>query len=78
MQEAVQSVEQAYRIYVQNMLEQPPIMSIDIPEHHGTLDIKFCYSKANETISIKSASGYWNNSKQYKLPNLIPGFPIKL
>lgn len=51
MQDAIRSVEQAYRIYVQNMLEQQPIMSIDIPEHHGELDIKFCYSKVDETIS---------------------------
>jgi alanine dehydrogenase len=85
MKDAIHSVEQAYRIYAQNQLEQPPIMSIDVPEHLGELDIKACYSKVDETISIKSASGYWNNVRDHSIPNLLAtiilldgktGFPL--
>lgn len=85
MKDAIHSVEQAYRIYAQKQLVQPPIMSIDIPEHQGELDIKTCYSKVEETISIKSASGYWNNVIDYSMPNLFAtiilldsktGFPL--
>lgn len=71
MKDAIKSVEQAYRIYGENQLEQPPIMSIDVPAHHGELDIKTCYSMADDTISIKSASGYWNNERNYGLPSLL-------
>lgn len=71
MSDAIDSVEQAYRIFTKDMLEQPPIMSIDIPKHNGELDIKTCYSKIDDTISIKSASGYWNNQKIFNLPTLF-------
>ncbi|MGV8907002.1 MAG: ornithine cyclodeaminase family protein [Acetobacterium sp.] len=85
MADAIHSVELAYQIYVQNRLEQPQIVSVDIPKHHGELDIKTCYSKTDETISIKSASGYWNNGSDHGIPNLLAtiilldgktGFPL--
>lgn len=71
METAIGAAEEAYRIYGQEKLVQPPIISIDIPEHNGELDIKSCYSMTDDIISIKNASGYWSNTKDYNLPNLI-------
>lgn len=71
MKDAITSVEQAYIEYSSNKVIQPPIVSIDDTEHNGELDIKTCYSKSQKIISIKCASGYWDNPKQHNLPTLL-------
>lgn len=71
MKDAIDSVEQAYTDYCSNMVIQPPIVSIEDEENNGELDIKTCYSKSNQFISIKSASGYWDNPKAYNLPTML-------
>lgn len=71
MKDAITSVEQAYTDYCSNMVIQPPIVSIEDEENNGELDIKTCYSKSNQFISIKSASGYWDNPKVYNLPTML-------
>lgn len=71
MKDAIHSVEKAYRIYGDNRLEQPPIVSIEAEAHNGELDIKSCYSKEDETISIKSASGYFDNERKHNLPTML-------
>ncbi len=71
MKDAIASVEQAYMDYCSNMIIQPPIVSIEDEENNGELDIKTCYSKSNHFISIKSASGYWDNPKVYNLPTML-------
>lgn len=71
MKDAIASVEQAYTDYCSNMVIQPPIVSIEDEENNGELDIKTCYSKSNQFISIKSASGYWDNPRAYNLPTML-------
>ncbi len=71
MKDAITSVEQAYTDYCSNRVIQPPIVSIEDEENNGELDIKTCYSKSNQFISIKSASGYWDNPKVYNLPTML-------
>ncbi|MDM8534608.1 ornithine cyclodeaminase family protein, partial [Clostridiaceae bacterium HSG29] len=71
MELAIESVKDAYKMFYHKQIEQPPIMSIDIKKHRGEMDIKSCYSLDNETISVKIASGYWNNPKNYSLPTMI-------
>ncbi|MCH4886982.1 ornithine cyclodeaminase family protein [Acidaminobacter sp. JC074] len=68
MKDALESVEEAYKIYGKRALVQPPIVSIDA--EIGELDIKSCYSKETDLISIKSASGFWRN-KDLGLPSLL-------
>ncbi len=68
MPDAILAVEQGYKAYNQNMVEQPPIVSIDITEYNGEMDIKAGYSKATEMIAVKTAVGYWDNPKRYQLP----------
>ncbi|AOT69290.1 ornithine cyclodeaminase family protein [Geosporobacter ferrireducens] len=71
MKDAIASVEQAYKAYCSDQVIQPPIVSIDDAEHNGEIDIKTCYSKSEALVSIKCASGYWDNPKRYNMPTLL-------
>lgn len=85
MHDTMSAVEEAYRAYNMNLVVQPPIVSIDVPENNGELDIKSCYSKTNESITVKTAVGFWDNPASYNLPTLLAtiilydaknGFPL--
>lgn len=76
MELAIASAKEAYKMYYYKQIEQPPIVSIDIKQHNGELDVKSCYSLANETISVKIASGYWDNPKSNLLPTMIANISI--
>lgn len=67
---ALRAVKKAYKIHNQDALVQPPIVSIDVESHKGEVDVKSCYVVGDELISIKTASGYYDNSK-LKLPSLF-------
>jgi len=71
MPDAIEAVEAAYIAYCSGKVNQPPIVSIDVPEHRGELDIKACYSRTNEMISVKTAVGYWDNPQNFELPTLL-------
>lgn len=71
MQLSLEAVEEAYLIYGKQRLEQPPIVSIEVPEYNGEMDIKSCYAKDNDIISIKTASGYFDNVKNHGLPTML-------
>ncbi|HWR30960.1 MAG TPA: ornithine cyclodeaminase family protein [Negativicutes bacterium] len=68
MDAAIAAVTEAYKAFNQNMVAQPPIVSIEIPEHNGEIDIKASYSKAIGVIAVKTAVGFWNNPQTYGLP----------
>lgn len=76
MPDAIKAVEEAYKAYNLNKVEQPPIVSVEVAEHDGEVDIKACYSKVNEMISVKTAVGYWNNPEIYGLPTLLATISI--
>jgi alanine dehydrogenase len=65
---ALASVKTAFRIYQGARMQQPPIVSMAVDAHQGELDLKSCYVPDSELISIKIASGYWNNPKNHRLP----------
>lgn len=71
MNDVMPAVENGYAQYSNKQIVQPAIVSIDIPDYKGELDIKSCYSMENESISVKTAVGYWNNRKDYNLPTLL-------
>lgn len=76
MELAIESVKEAYTMFHQKSIQQPPIMSIDIKGHNGEMDVKSCYALGNNAISIKIASGYWDNPKNYMLPTMIANITI--
>ena len=69
--EVIRAVEAGYRAFHAGHVQQPDIVSLEIPAHSGETDIKSCYNPANETISVKIASGFYENSRSHHLPNMI-------
>lgn len=65
------TVEQGYIAYNRGKVVQPDIVSIDIEEKNGELDIKSCYNQLNNYITIKIASGFYNNTVKYNLPTML-------
>jgi ornithine cyclodeaminase/alanine dehydrogenase-like protein (mu-crystallin family) len=65
---ALASARTAFSIYQKGRMQQPPIVSMAVDAHQGELDLKSCYVPDSELISIKIASGYWNNPKDHRLP----------
>lgn len=70
MDEFIEAVEEGFVSYSSRQTIQPQVVSIDIPTYGGEIDIKSSYSLDNELISVKTASGYWDNQK-YTLPSLL-------
>ncbi len=71
MKEVIRAVEEGYLAYHKKMVQQPEIVSIEMPEKNGETDIKSCYNQLNERISVKIASGFYNNGKENSLPTMI-------
>lgn len=71
LKEVISAIEEGYIAYNAGQVQQPEIVSIEIPENNGETDIKSCYNKLNESISVKIASGFYNNGKNNDLPTMI-------
>lgn len=71
MKTVIDAVEEGYLAYQRGKVRQPEIVSIEIPENNGETDIKSCYNELNQRISVKVASGFYNNGKQNNLPTMI-------
>lgn len=85
MPKVMESVKQAYETFARNKVIQPPIVSIEVPEHNGEVDIKAGYSLPEQMIGVKTAGGFWDNPKLYQLPTGLAliclydaksGFPV--
>ena len=71
MKEVISAVEKGYLAYNAGKVQQPDIVSMEMPEYNGETDIKSCYNELNETISVKIASGFYDNGKNNDLPTMI-------
>ena len=71
IKDVIRAVEEGYIAYHTGKVEQPDIVSIDIPDYNGETDVKSCYNKLNEIVSIKVASGFYDNGKVNSLPTMI-------
>lgn len=71
MKTVIDAVEEGYLAYHRKKVRQPEIVSIEMPENNGETDIKSCYNEMNERISVKVASGFYNNGKVNNLPTMI-------
>ncbi|WP_279286691.1 ornithine cyclodeaminase family protein [Aminipila terrae] len=71
MEEVIHAVEEGYISYNAGKVQQPDIVSMEMPENNGETDIKSCYNKLNERISVKIASGFYDNGKNNDLPTMI-------
>lgn len=62
--DTIAAVAEAYKAFSSRKVIQPPIVSIDIKEHNGELDIKSGCDLRQNTIGVKMASGFWDNPKK--------------
>lgn len=69
IKECVDAVRDAYVSFNSGQVIQPPIASIDVPNHHGEMDFKFGYAIKEDIIGIKMAGGFWDNPKNYNIPS---------
>ncbi len=71
LDDTIAAVESAYKSFSSGNTNIPPITSIDIPEHNGEMDFKSGYSREEDLISMKIASGFWDNPKKFDLPSCV-------
>ena len=67
--EAIDVVEQAFRMLASGQVFMPPILSMDIPEAHGEVDVKTAYIPGFDGFAIKVSPGFFDNPK-IGLPSL--------
>ena len=81
----IASVEEGYKAYSAGKTIQPQIVSIELPEQNGEMDIKAGYSRNTGMISVKCASGFYDNQDKGTFPNSMStvllfngdtGFPV--
>lgn len=65
--EALNVVAEGFSAIAQGNVTLPPIMRIDIPDHHGEVDVKTAYIHGLDSFAIKIAAGFTNN-RQLGLP----------
>ncbi|WP_373414732.1 ornithine cyclodeaminase family protein [Ensifer aridi] len=70
MTEVIGAVEEAYKAFNSDQVEQPDYIGIDLPPPRGEIDFKLGYYKANEVISMKASSGgFIDNPTAHGVPN---------
>lgn len=67
----IASVKEGYKAYQKDVIQQPDIQSFEMYESNGETDVKSCYNQNNEIVSVKIASGFYNNGKNNSLPSMI-------
>src|SRR5690349_23089147 len=63
------AVEEAFRLLASGQVIMPPILSMDIPQAHGEVDVKTAYLPGFEHFAIKVSPGFFDNPK-LGLPSL--------
>lgn len=59
--EAVEAVAFGFASLAQGRVSLPPIVRVDVPAHHGEIDIKTAYIEGLDSFAIKVASGFFDN-----------------
>lgn len=71
MKGVIEAVKEGYIAFEKGDVQQPDIVSMEMPAYNGETDIKSCYNEQNESISVKTASGFFDNAKNTTLPTMI-------
>ncbi|HSV81322.1 MAG TPA: ornithine cyclodeaminase family protein [Ramlibacter sp.] len=70
MKEVIGTVEEAYKAFNSDLVDQPGYIGIHLPPPRGEIDFKLGYYKGNEVISMKASSGgFINNPTEHGVPN---------
>lgn len=57
-------IEAGFSALAEGRVTQPPILRVDIPEHHGELDVKSAYVRGLDSFAVKMSSGFFDNPKR--------------
>ncbi len=60
-EEGLDAVREAFRRLSAGDAVQPPVMRIDVPEHHGEVDVKGAYIRGLDSFAVKLSSGFFDN-----------------
>ena len=71
MDNVIAAVKDGYLAFQQGKIQQPDIVSMEMPEYNGETDIKSCCNLLNRYVSVKIASGFYDNGKVNDLPTMI-------
>ena len=71
MPNVIDAVREGYLAFQRGEVQQPDIVSVTVDEYNGETDIKSCLNRLNRRISVKVASGFYNNGKTNDLPTMI-------
>jgi len=70
MREVIAAVEEAYKAFNSDQVDQPDYIGINLPEPRGDIDFKLGYYSGNEMISMKASSGgFPNNPTEHGVPS---------
>lgn len=58
---ALEEVAKGFTALTQGKVTLPPILRIDVPEHHGEVDVKTAYIHGSDSFAIKIAAGFFDN-----------------
>ncbi|WP_088917430.1 cyclodeaminase [Granulosicoccus antarcticus] len=67
--DAVNCIEEAFRLLATREVVMPPILSFHVPEHNGEVDVKTAYVPGIDSFAIKMSPGFFDNPK-LGLPSL--------
>jgi ectoine utilization protein EutC len=61
--DAIVCIENCFRTLATEKVVMPPILRLDIPEHHGEVDVKTAYLPGVPSFAIKISPGFFDNPK---------------
>ncbi|MDH3450798.1 MAG: cyclodeaminase [Gammaproteobacteria bacterium] len=67
--DAVACIENCFRALADGGVTMPPIMSLDIAEHNGEVDVKTAYIPGVDSFAVKMSTGFFHN-RQLGLPSV--------
>jgi ectoine utilization protein EutC len=60
---AMAAVADAFTALARGAVTVPPIVRVDVPDHHGEVDVKTAYIHGLDSFAIKIASGFFENTR---------------
>lgn len=67
--DALEAIEEAFAALGRGLVTMPPILSMNIEENNGEVDVKTAHIRGNDTFAIKISPGFFDNPK-LGLPSL--------
>ena len=61
--EVLGAIEDVFRALAGGKVIMPPILRLDIEEHHGEIDVKTAYIPGLDSFAVKMSPGFFNNPK---------------